>query len=101
MKANLRQIVTEFRNGLLEGKKPAGMCYAVCAPLSTVLSLAGYLNNVVTGYLYNSWNEHYWIELEDETIIDPTASQFKKPDGENMPDVYIGEKPIWYDMEIV
>jgi hypothetical protein len=42
---------------------------------------------------------HVWLELPDGTIIDATASQFRRPNGRAMPLVYVGERPEWYDPE--
>ena len=42
---------------------------------------------------------HYWLKLPDGRILDPTASQFKTPEGEEMPKMYLGEKPKWYKLK--
>ena len=39
---------------------------------------------------------HFWLTLKDGRIIDPTASQFNGMGREDMPKVYLGEKPEWY-----
>lgn len=47
---------------------------------------------------YNKYRRisHFWITLKDGRIVDPTASQFNKMGNEDMPNVYIGDKPSWY-----
>lgn len=39
---------------------------------------------------------HYWLDMLDGNILDPTASQFKRPNGKRMPQIYHGPKPEWY-----
>lgn len=96
----LHRIVSGFRKGILGKRSSAAMCFAVCAPLQGYLSMLGYDAEMVEGKMrykdvgINS--EHYWLRLSDGRIIDPTADQFKAPDGSQMPAVYIGEKPEWY-----
>jgi hypothetical protein len=40
--------------------------------------------------------EHVCLVLSDGRVLDATADQFKRPDGSDMPDVYIGKRPSWY-----
>jgi hypothetical protein len=37
--------------------------------------------------------EHFWLEMDDGTVIDPTADQFP---GLDLPPVYIGKLPTMY-----
>jgi hypothetical protein len=37
--------------------------------------------------------------MQDGRIIDPTADQFYTPTWAEMPPVYIGELPDWYQIE--
>jgi hypothetical protein len=90
----LKNIVRDFTKGLLDGKPSARMCLAVCMPLASFLRIYGY-RGVVTEGTVNGL-EHFWITLPDGTILDPTASQFSKPDGSPMPKIYVGLKPEWY-----
>lgn len=103
MSQSLRQIVTSFRGGILGKSASDGMCYAVCAPLQGYLSLLGYETELIKGLFHRSsfesiHMEHYWLQLPDNRIIDPTADQFKKPDNSPMPKVYIGKLPAWYKL---
>jgi hypothetical protein len=92
----LLKFVTGFRKGMLAKRAPNGMCYAVCSPLQSLLLLSGINTELVEcSVLHTSW-DHFYLELEDGRILDPTASQFNKPNGEAMPDIYLGEKPDWY-----
>lgn len=94
----LRKIVSSFTMGLLNGTNPKGMCLVVCYPLSGYLSMCGYMNKIVRGdiEIEEEISDHYWIELEDDLIVDPTASQFIAPDKKRMIEIYIGKKPDWY-----
>lgn len=77
------------------------MCYAVCAPLSSFLEMCGCENELTEGIVkLNGHNKgitinHFWLTLPDGRIIDPTGSQFNGMGNENMPVVYVGEKPQW------
>lgn len=94
--SKLLNIVKQFRKGILDGRGPISMCYAVCAPLSAYLQVCGYDNKLVCGEVNSGyWQEHYWLDFGD-FIVDPTASQFKNPQGGRMPQVYIGSRPQWY-----
>jgi hypothetical protein len=90
----LRRIVGEFRRGMLGKGSSALMCFAVCAPLQSLLEMAGYPTELIEGEVENT--EHYWLQLPDGRIVDPTADQLTAPDGSAMPKVFIGEKPEWY-----
>ena len=96
----LLKIVTGFRKGILGRKKPNMMCAAVTWPLHTFLDFSGVKTKMIR-YAVQEHNfkavwEHWCLIRPDGTIIDATASQFKKPDGTQMPAVYIGPKPSWY-----
>lgn len=96
---DLKQIVTEFREGILDGGTSKFMCIAVCAPLEGYLRVAqGVETHAVGGTVdlgdYNM--EHFWLEMDDGTVIDPTADQF---DELNLPPVYIGPRPKAYLVE--
>lgn len=74
------------------------MCFAVCLPLYHYLILCGYDVSLIEGEIetFDDVCNHFWIKLKDGQIIDPTADQFKKPSGDNMPKIYFGDKPSWY-----
>jgi len=93
----LEDIVRKFTKGLLDEEEPRGMCFAVSCALSGYLIFLGYENKVVEGEIVLDGDiyQHYWINYKN-MIIDPTANQFIHPDGGEMPDIYIGEKPDWY-----
>jgi len=90
---------TNFRKGILEGQPSKAMCFAVAAPLQGYLSFTGLKCRLIEGGV-GEW-VHFWIELPDGTILDPTADQFESPDGLKMPPVYIGKKPDWYLQEAI
>lgn len=84
----LRKFVAGFRRGILAGQPSAFMCFAVCAPLQTLLSLAG-VHTELTEANFLDIN-HVWLTLPDGRIIDPTADQF------GLEPVYIGPLPLLY-----
>lgn len=94
----LLRIATDWRRGILQGRSSARMCYAVCAPLEGYLrAVHGISAELVEGEIQiEDVAQHFWLELADGRILDPTADQFTKPDGAPMPEVYIGERPGWY-----
>jgi hypothetical protein len=96
----LLKIVTDFRKGILGGKRPRGMCFAVCSPLVSFLGMSDFKCEMVRYAVqednFNKVWEHWCLKLPSGRILDPTASQFKKPDGTRMPTVYLGERPAHY-----
>jgi len=99
-KQQLIKIAKGFTEGILNGEPNTDYCYLVCMPLQGYLSWAENIETELTeGWLKNDKVEahHYWLTLSNGDIIDPTASQFNYFNCfEKMPDIYIGEKPIWY-----
>lgn len=96
---DLKQIVSEFRDGILDGGGSAFMCIAVCAPLEGYLRVChGIETHAVAGTIdlgrYNM--EHFWLEMDDGTVIDPTADQFEEL---GLPPVYVGPRPDAYLVE--
>lgn len=93
--------VKGFRKGVLGKKKPTSMCYAVCAPLHCFLKFGGIqceMKEVCVVQGPDVWS-HWYLELADGRILDPTASQFKTPSGEQMPEIYLGDRPSWYQLK--
>lgn len=97
----LLEVVTEFREGILDGEDSYLMCFVVCSPLQSYLSCMG----IKTKMIKRDFNipmldciiNHVWLELKDGRIIDPTADQFNQVRHDKMPPVYIGEKLDWYN----
>lgn len=85
----------EFRQGILDGRPSDLMCYAVSAPLATLLGMYGVENELVETDMADlpfSTHAHWWIRLSDGRALDATADQFndeRKP----LPPVYLG-KPL-------
>ena len=80
----LVDFATEFRTGILDGRSSKSMCFAVCAPLASLLHLHGVETEVVESDLGET--NHFWIRLADGRVLDPTADQFDK----SLPPVYLG-----------
>ncbi len=89
----LLEFTADFRRGIIGRGTAKSMCFVVCAPLETLLVLSGFDVKLVEGEVETKdcVLGHYWLELKDGRILDPTADQF-----ENMPKIYIGEKPEFY-----
>lgn len=95
----IKRQATAFVKGLLGGDSPGGMCYAVSAALQGYLSFAGVQCGLEKCWIADRksghW-QHYYLRLPNGRILDPTASQFNRMLGRQMPLVYIGDKPDWY-----
>lgn len=98
----LMKFVHNFRRGILNGCQSHRMCFAVCAPLQTLLSMAGVETELVEVDFMNAAADeaavpmnHVYLRLADGTIIDPTADQFSS-DVVKFPKVYIGPLPLQY-----
>jgi hypothetical protein len=96
----IERIVRGFTKGLLDKDSNENMCFAVCSPLSTYLRMCGISNLLMECTLEKGEDRyHHWIILlPDGRIIDPTASQFNKWVSKPLPDIYIGEKPGYYNL---
>lgn len=70
----------------------------VTAPLQSYLSFLKVESKLIEGFVTigEAITNHYWIELPDGRIIDPTADQFNEIKKQDMPKVYLGQKPDWY-----
>lgn len=90
----IKRIATGFRKGMIGSKTSKKMCFAISCALAGYLNFSGYKCKVVEGKI-GDWN-HFWIALLNGQILDVTSDQFPRPDGTNMPTIYIGEKPKWY-----
>jgi hypothetical protein len=87
--AELMQIVTEFREGILHGRPSDFMCAMVCWPLASYLDMVGFDTETVESDLGEM--NHFWLLLPDGRALDPTADQFNRlfPDMA-LPPVYLG-----------
>ena len=96
-KKELLKMVKGFRYGLLGRKSGRKQCFVVSMPLQGFLTAIGIKTKLIEGEVcyYRHWIGHFWLEMEDGKIIDPTAEQFSTP-KRKMPRVYIGAKPKWY-----
>ena len=86
--AALIRFATEFRAGILDGDPSDMMCFAVCAPLASMLRLSGVETELVESDLGEV--NHYWLRLADGRVLDPTADQFNWCNTEQLPPVYLG-----------
>lgn len=100
----LLYIISEFTDGLLKKAKVthAGNCYMMCQILKPYLSglfgVETLINNCKVKQGRKKVNHYYLLRVKDGMIIDATASQFKKPNGEQMPKVFIGKLPEFYEI---
>jgi hypothetical protein len=90
--AKLLRIVREFRRGILGRRCAESMCFAVCAPLQGYLKFSGYTADLREGEVTTDEGpvNHYWLELPDGRVLDPTADQFNKYLGLALPAIYLG-----------
>ena len=93
----LMKIAKEYREGALGSKPSNKLCFIMCYVLSGYFRFIGYACELVQGGI-GEW-EHFWIQFPDGSILDPTADQFKCPDGGAMPEIYYGRLPEWYHQE--
>lgn len=85
----LKKFALDFRKGILGKRSSTSQCFNICAPLSTLLDMHGVENKVVRGEV-GEYGNHYWIELADGRILDPTADQFNVFPNANFPKVFLG-----------
>ena len=81
---------SEFRKGILGKKNSYMMCFAVCAPLVPYLYQADGIRSRLVEGSFGDCN-HFWIELEDGRVLDPTADQFNGHCTTTFPLVYLGQ----------
>ena len=100
----LLRVAEGFRVGILAGRPSKGFCFAICLPLHSYIR--GYLGEpraqLIERHFYrlnqydgDETTNHFWIELEDGRILDPTADQFERASG-RYPSVYLGPLPNEY-----
>lgn len=101
----LQKELTAFVAGLLKKAKcdHAGNCLTMSGLIRNYLAIVYRMERMecmVTSTMVQQGkkkiNHYYLLRVKDGIIIDCTASQFKFPDGKQMPLVYIGEKPNFY-----
>ena len=83
------RIAKEFTKGILDGGSTADMCFIVCAPLVSYLSVCGIDGELTEGEL-NGVYHHFWVTLPDGKIIDPTADQF------GLLNIWVRKQPSYY-----
>lgn len=93
--SQIRRLATQFRKGVLGKRHSTDCCFVVSWPLQGYLAMRGEKWDMQAGFV-NGWR-HCWLEREG-VALDPTADQFKAPDGTEMPAVYVGARPAWYSL---
>lgn len=65
-------------------------CFALSAPMSGLLEVYGVQNKLIEGRFGDC--NHFWIELSDGRVLDPTADQFNHHNHSDapLPPVYLG-----------
>ena len=94
--AELTDLASAFRDGILDGTPSDMMCAAVCWPLAALLRNNGLQCEAVESDLSEELGlldaNHVWIRLADGRALDPTADQFNRWWGsDKYPPVYLGE----------
>ncbi len=92
------KIASDFRRGIIGKNTSNDRCFMVTAPLQSILDMYGIETKIIEGELELNENlhQHFWLELNDSRILDATSDQFKTPTNEEMPKVFLGQKPKWY-----
>lgn len=90
--SDLLEVSFDFREGILNGGSPEGMCAAVSMALRGYLSaMCGVSTEIVETDLSENPNsqfyEHVWLRLDDGRVLDATFDQFC---SEAVP-VYLGK----------
>ncbi len=93
---NLQEFVELSARVFLDGNPPHKMCFIISSAIKELLDAFDIKTQIIEGEIYHTDWYHFWLELEDGRIIDATAGQFKKPNGDDMPPVYVGQRPDWY-----
>lgn len=90
----------DFTKSILEinDGKSQNMCFAVCSPLSSLISMFGITNELTECEIHidSEIYVHVYLLLKDGRILDPTADQFNDLLNTEMPLIYLGEKPKYY-----
>lgn len=95
--ADLMLFAQEFRDEILtkaQATSSESFCYAISLPMEAHLMSHGFECELTEGSVAGGC--HFFLTLPDGRILDPTADQFRKPKGSEMPPVYLGERPAWY-----
>lgn len=100
---HLRAVAADFSAGIIEGiggGSSTGMCDAVCLPLEGYLCAIERIEvRTVHGDFVlpsGSTLEHWWLELPNGEILDPTADQLASHGLPKLPRIYIGPRPQFY-----
>lgn len=91
--AELLELATDFRKGILDGKPSINCGFIICAPLAGYLNFIGMPVKIIEQSF--GWRRHCWLEMADGRILDPTADQFRYR-LISLPPVYIGQLPEIY-----
>ena len=94
--AQIRKIAETIREQVLEGENPLGMCQRVNEPIANhivaELGVPCTLVNVdLSGKSWSPYNHHYFVRLEDGTVIDGVFDQMGNRD-----EIYIGHPTVWH-----
>ncbi len=82
--AQIKSYARSFRKGILGNRPSTDMCFAVTAPLVTLLQMAGVECALEEGMCGSC--HHFYIRLADGNILDPTGDQFEL----GLPPIYLG-----------
>lgn len=95
--ADMVEIATGFRDGLLGNRSSVGCCYMVSAPLAAMLrGVYGVPCDLVESDHTNMDTicyTHFWIRLADGRVLDPTFDQFC---ADEPTQIYLGAPTIFH-----
>lgn len=99
----LKAFALSFRNKVIGYSSSEGWCRTVSSSLLPLLAEHGVKGVLEQAEVYKergnaaSLVSHTFIRLDDGRILDPTADQFRSPTGNQMPKVFLGPIPPWYE----
>jgi hypothetical protein len=96
--AELIEIATDMRDGIVGNGSSAWKCAMVSWPLAGLLRFHGVECQCVSSDLGHC--NHIWIRLADGRALDPTADQFNTLFPEmGLPPIYLGAPTIIHPLE--
>lgn len=111
MNSVVQKIATQVRDEIVDkygADNLYGKCIEASDKIKELLDKEGIDSHTVEGWCIYSedascsdrpYDEHTWVELNDGTYIDVTATQFQSFVDEEIPDIIIGDMPNYMTYE--